>query len=408
MRRCRSARHFRLVDAFAEALVPAAQHLPAKLIEFPRELIAAHRQRPRLAEGPLLEPEQPGTSLRIFEVEEVQEAREVERFEVGRHAVEVPQEVHLTVNIDFDGTAAYSPVGASAAETMFDFDGEMGKQTVDDSFEEAPRRRGGFLFEEGAEDRARESAPVPQTPSIPSPVTEAERRARATPMERASSREDVAPLWKSKAAQPERPSETGWSSIRLGEHPRAETATAYAAAATAVPSEEPRRATAKAARVAQAEAQVQDAYSDAQPAAAPVFESIAPISDRCMGALVDFGIVFGSFLVGVLVFASSTEHPPVGKAALAAGVLVLGIMGAFYGWLFMSYGGGSTPGMRYARIALCTFEDANPSRKELQNRIPATALAFLPLGLGLIWALLDEDRLGWHDRMTRTYQRSYR
>ena len=393
------ARARALVDAFAEALVPAAQQLPAKLIEFPRELIAAHRQRPRLAEGPLLEPEQPGTSLRIFEVEEVQGAREMERLEVGQQAAEVPQEVHHTVNIDFDDPAAYSPVGASAVEAMLDFDGEMGKQTVDDSFEEAPRRRGGFLFEEGAQDRPRESAPSPQAPSTPRPVTEAERRAKATPMERASSREDVAPLWKSKAQQP---SETGWSSIRLGEHPRAETATTQATAPAAVSAEEPRRVTAKAARVAET------AYPAVQTATETAFESIAPISDRCMGALVDFGIVFGSFLVGMLVFASCTEHPPAGKAALAVAALVLGGMGAFYGWLFMSYGGGSTPGMRYARIALCTFEDANPSRKELQNRIPATALALLPLGLGLIWALFDEDRLGWHDRMTRTYQRSYR
>ena len=23
------------------------------------------------------------------------------------------------------------------------------------------------------------------------------------------------------------------------------------------------------------------------------------------------------------------------------------------------------------------------------------------------WALLDEDRLGWHDRMSRMYQRAY-
>jgi hypothetical protein len=404
------ARARALVDAFAEALVPAAQQLPAKLIEFPRELIAAHRQRPRLAEGPLLEPEQPGTPLRIFEVEEVLETKLVEPLAVGRQAVEVPQEVHLTVNINFDGPAACLPVRASAVETMLDFDGEMGKQTVDDSFEEAPRRRAGFLFEEGAQDRQRELAPGPSAPVPPAPspqptpkprsVTEAERRARATPMERASSREDVAPLWKSKAVQPERPSETGWSSIRLGEHPRAETTTA--AVPAAVPAEESRRATARAPRVAE------DTFPTAQATASHAFESIAPISDRCMGALVDFGIVFGSFLVGVLVFASSTEHPPAGKAALAAAVLVLGVMGAFYGWLFMSYGGGSTPGMRYARIALCTFEDANPSRKELQNRIPATALALLPLGLGLIWALLDEDRLGWHDRMTRTYQRSYR
>ena len=29
-------------------------------------------------------------------------------------------------------------------------------------------------------------------------------------------------------------------------------------------------------------------------------------------------------------------------------------------------------------------------------------------GLGFLWSLFDEDRLGWHDRITRTYQRSYR
>jgi hypothetical protein len=64
--------------------------------------------------------------------------------------------------------------------------------------------------------------------------------------------------------------------------------------------------------------------------------------------------------------------------------------------------------MRCAKIALCTFEDENPGRKRLQHRVGALFLAALPLGLGFLWALLDDDRLGWHDRMTRTYQRSYR
>jgi hypothetical protein len=30
-------------------------------------------------------------------------------------------------------------------------------------------------------------------------------------------------------------------------------------------------------------------------------------------------------------------------------------------------------------------------------------LSFMPLGLGLAWALADEDVLCWHDRITRTY-----
>jgi hypothetical protein len=63
--------------------------------------------------------------------------------------------------------------------------------------------------------------------------------------------------------------------------------------------------------------------------------------------------------------------------------------------------------MRYARIALCTFDDDNPTREQMRKRIPAMLLSALPAGLGLIWAAVDGQNLGWHDRMTRTYQRKY-
>jgi len=32
-------------------------------------------------------------------------------------------------------------------------------------------------------------------------------------------------------------------------------------------------------------------------------------------------------------------------------------------------------------------------------------LSCISLGLGFAWAALDEDCLGWHDRITRTYLR---
>ena len=67
----------------------------------------------------------------------------------------------------------------------------------------------------------------------------------------------------------------------------------------------------------------------------------------------------------------------------------------------------ATPGMRYARIALCTFNDENPTRSAMRRRLLATALSVVPMGLGLVWAALDDDRLGWHDRISRTYQREY-
>jgi hypothetical protein len=64
--------------------------------------------------------------------------------------------------------------------------------------------------------------------------------------------------------------------------------------------------------------------------------------------------------------------------------------------------------MRYARIALCTFDDDNPTREAMRKRIFALVLAAAPLGLGFLYVFFDEDHLGWHDRMTRMYQRSYK
>jgi uncharacterized RDD family membrane protein YckC len=143
---------------------------------------------------------------------------------------------------------------------------------------------------------------------------------------------------------------------------------------------------------------------------APVFElplQTATIGDRLMAAIVDASLVVAAFLLFVLVFVACTAHPPMGKAALAASGTVLFGLSVLYQWLFFSYLD-ATPGMRYARIALCTFDDDNPTRKTMRFRVGALLLSAMPLGLGFLWAFFDEDHLGWHDRITRTYQRSYR
>ena len=134
---------------------------------------------------------------------------------------------------------------------------------------------------------------------------------------------------------------------------------------------------------------------------------VASMEDRLMAGIVDLALVLIAFLLFVLVIVACTAHPPVGKPALAYATIALIAFFALYQWMFFTYADG-TPGMRYAKIALCTFDDENPSRKEMQWRIAALFLSAIPVGLGFLWALFDEDGLGWHDRITRTYQRSYR
>jgi hypothetical protein len=37
----------------------------------------------------------------------------------------------------------------------------------------------------------------------------------------------------------------------------------------------------------------------------------------------------------------------------------------------------------------------------------AMMLSVAPIGLGVMWAIFDEDHLSWHDRLSQTYLRKY-
>jgi len=144
----------------------------------------------------------------------------------------------------------------------------------------------------------------------------------------------------------------------------------------------------------------------------------APFSLRLMAAIVDGCIVTAAFLAFTSVFAitvgklagapadpAAGNHITIQTAAIGA-VVTLAVLALLYQLLFFTLAE-ATPGMRYARIALCTFADDNPTRKAMRRRIFATILAACPLGIGFLWAWLDDDGLGWHDRISRMYQRSY-
>jgi uncharacterized RDD family membrane protein YckC len=143
----------------------------------------------------------------------------------------------------------------------------------------------------------------------------------------------------------------------------------------------------------------------------------APFSLRLMAAIVDGCIITAALLAFAAVFAftvgkmsgpvnaTTGSHITLQTAAITAAVTFT-IFTLLYQLLFFTLSE-ATPGMRYARIGLCTLADDNPTRAAMRRRILATVLAACPLGIGFLWALLDEDGLGWHDRISRMYQRTY-
>jgi len=132
----------------------------------------------------------------------------------------------------------------------------------------------------------------------------------------------------------------------------------------------------------------------------------APMQLRAMAALVDLTLVAGGLVVFAAGFAMTAGTVPIGVPAAVIGGVALVVLYVLYQLLFFTLSD-QTPGMRYARIGLCTFTDENPTRAAMRKRLLAQAIAVCPLGLGVLWALLDDDRLGWHDRISRMYQRAY-
>jgi uncharacterized RDD family membrane protein YckC len=76
-------------------------------------------------------------------------------------------------------------------------------------------------------------------------------------------------------------------------------------------------------------------------------------------------------------------------------------------WIAYQYGflvyTGTTPGLSVARLQLRRFDGTHPGRTQRRSRALALILSAGSMGLGFLWALIDEDTLCWHDRITRTF-----
>jgi uncharacterized RDD family membrane protein YckC len=130
----------------------------------------------------------------------------------------------------------------------------------------------------------------------------------------------------------------------------------------------------------------------------------APLSRRLMALVVDASLVLAVFVFVAMQFASHAKQMPGLRTIELGAVLAVFAIGAAYQTLFLTLAT-ATPGMRYAGIALSTFDGRIPSRARRFGRVMALLLSILPLGLGLVWALFDDDHLMGHDRLSKTYLR---
>ena len=131
----------------------------------------------------------------------------------------------------------------------------------------------------------------------------------------------------------------------------------------------------------------------------------APMHQRLVAGAVDVAIVFLATGVFALTFLEVAEQVPHSSMTMLCMLAGGGIFWLLFQYIFLVYRR-ATPGMNFAGLELCTFEGEATTMFERQCRAAASALSGFSLGLGYFWALVDEDRVGWHDRISRTHVRS--
>lgn len=135
-----------------------------------------------------------------------------------------------------------------------------------------------------------------------------------------------------------------------------------------------------------------------------VIPHAAPLSLRAVAGMVDAGLVMMASAIFALTFLELAEEAPQSRLTMACALAVGGVFWLAFQYLFLIYGR-RTPGMKLAQLELCTFEGRPAGSSARKSRALASALSGFAIGLGYLWAFIDEDRLGWHDRISQTYLR---
>ncbi len=134
-------------------------------------------------------------------------------------------------------------------------------------------------------------------------------------------------------------------------------------------------------------------YCDA-PVALPVH--------RLLAAAIDGAMIAISVSLFLMIFFLSGGHIAFSKQTFLLAAGIVGAVTLTYRLLWC-LGNGDTPGMRFAGLRLVNFDGKAPDRDQRLLRLGASLLSVASVGLGLMWALVDEEHLTWHDHISKTF-----
>lgn len=111
-------------------------------------------------------------------------------------------------------------------------------------------------------------------------------------------------------------------------------------------------------------------------------------------------LLFGVLFAATFILLPFTRGEPIGPNNVFYTVYLLAVSYAYFEWFWTH--GGQTLGMRAWRVTLVADPPLVLDRRRCLLRFVAALVSWAPAGLGFLWALLDREKLAWHDRLSRT------
>jgi uncharacterized RDD family membrane protein YckC len=130
------------------------------------------------------------------------------------------------------------------------------------------------------------------------------------------------------------------------------------------------------------------------PVAPPSFRATAASIDTAIGLLGTVAFLATVHYAGHAFELTKQTLPVYGAAAVLISVL--------YRLLFC-LANGDTPGLRCASLCVVNFDGRRPTRRQRLYRFGGGLVSVVAAGMGLLWAIFDEERLTWHDHISKTF-----
>jgi hypothetical protein len=129
---------------------------------------------------------------------------------------------------------------------------------------------------------------------------------------------------------------------------------------------------------------------------------VAIPTHRAMAAALDGSIILMSLALFTITFRLAGGQIVLNAHTVPMYLAVAAALVVFYR-LWWCLAGDDSPGMRWSHLTLIDFDGQAPTRHQRLMRAASGFLSLAAGGLGLLWAVADEETLTWHDHISNTF-----